>query len=163
MTTTCKANQPQPGLPKAQNTKAPIRGRGIFEIKANENINNEIKIANEVVNDISDLIVESRKSVTQIVNSAMTLLCWKIGKRINEEILQGERADYGKPIVATLSQQLVFEFGSSFTEKNLRRMVQLNQYFPDEQIVVSLIRQLSWTHFIALIPIEDPLKREFYI
>lgn len=93
----------------------------------------------------------------------MTLLCWKIGKRINEEILQGERADYGKPIVATLSQQLVFEFGSSFTEKNLRRMVQLNQYFPDEQIVVSLIRQLSWTHFIALIPIEDPLKREFYI
>jgi len=58
---------------------------------------------------------------------------------------------------------LVKEFGNSFTEKNLRRMVQFNQYFPDEQIVVSLIRQLSWTHFVALIPIEDQLKREFYI
>ena len=91
---------------------------------------NEIKIANEVVKDISDLIVESRKSVTQVVNSAMTLLYWKIGKRINEEILQGERADYGKQIVATLSQQLVLEFGRSFTEKNLRRMVQFSNFFP---------------------------------
>ena len=124
---------------------------------------NEIKIANEVVKDISDLIVESRRNVTQVVNSAMTLLYWEIGKRINEEILKGERADYGKQIVATLSQQLVLDFGNSFSEKNLRRMMQFNQYSPYEQIVVSLIRQLSWTHFIALIPIEDPLKREFYI
>lgn len=41
-------------------------------------------------------------------------------------------------------------------------MIQFAEVFPDEQIVVSLIRQLSWTHFIALIPLKDPLKRDFY-
>jgi len=42
-------------------------------------------------------------------------------------------------------------------------MMQFAEVFPDEKIVVSLIRQLSWTHIIALIPIENPLKRDFYI
>ena len=120
-------------------------------------------IAPDILFEIRDLISEARKNVSQFVNSALTLLYWRIGKRINTEILKGERADYGKQIVVSLSQQLIKEFGNSFTEKNLRRMVQFNQNFPDEQIVVSLIRQLSWTHFIALIPIEDKLKREFYI
>ena len=46
--------------------------------------------------------------------------------------------------------------------KNLRRMVQFAATFADEQIVVSRIRQLSWTHFIALIPLKDPHQRDFY-
>jgi len=56
----------------------------------------------------------------------------------------------------------MLEYGNSFSEKNLRRMIQLADVFPDEQILVSLIRHLSWTHFIALIPLKDSLKREFY-
>jgi predicted nuclease of restriction endonuclease-like (RecB) superfamily len=54
------------------------------------------------------------------------------------------------------------EYGRGFAEKNLRRMVQFSTVFPDEQIVAALIRQLSWTHFIALIPLNDKLKIEFY-
>jgi predicted nuclease of restriction endonuclease-like (RecB) superfamily len=54
------------------------------------------------------------------------------------------------------------EFGRGFAEKNLRRMIQFAEAFPDQQIVVSLIRQLTWTHFIALIPLKDPLQRDFY-
>lgn len=49
------------------------------------------------------------------------------------------------------------------TEKNIRRMMQFASVFPDIEIVVSLIRQLSWTHILAVLPIEDPLKRDFYI
>jgi hypothetical protein len=49
-----------------------------------------------------------------------------------------------------------------FGEKNLRRMMQFAEVFPEEEIVVSLIRQLSWTHFIALLPIKNPLQRDFY-
>jgi hypothetical protein len=48
------------------------------------------------------------------------------------------------------------------SEKNLRRMMQFAEVFPEEEIVVSLIRQLSWTHFIALLPIKNPLQRDFY-
>jgi hypothetical protein len=63
----------------------------------------------------------------------------------------------------TRSEQLQTEYGPSFSEKNVRRMMQFAGVFPDEQIVVSLIRQLSWTHILAVILIEDPLKWEFYI
>ncbi len=120
-------------------------------------------IAPDILFEIRDLISEARKNVSQFVNSALTLLYWRIGKRINTEILKGERADYGKQIVVSLSRQLVKEFGNSFTEKNLRRMVQFNQNFPDIEIVATLSQQLSWSHFVELIPIEDQLKREFYI
>ena len=41
-------------------------------------------------------------------------------------------------------------------------MIQFTEVFPDKEIVVSLIRQLSWTHFIALIPLKDDLQRDFY-
>jgi hypothetical protein len=88
------------------------------------------------------MIEEARKNVAVTVNSAFTLLYWKIGYRINNEILQDNRAEYGKQILATLSQQLVLEYESYFSEKNIRRMAQFAEVYPDEKIVVSLIRQL---------------------
>ncbi|HID8244962.1 TPA: PDDEXK nuclease domain-containing protein, partial [Pseudomonas aeruginosa] len=72
------------------------------------------------------------------------------------------RGAYGKEVLPTLAAQLVKEYGGSFAEQNLRRMVQFAATFPDEQILVSLIRELSWTHFIALIPLKDPLQRDYY-
>lgn len=114
--------------------------------------------------ELKTLIETSKSNIAVSVNAEMTKLYWNIGKRINEEIGRQNRADsYGKQIVATLWRQLTEEFGASFSEKNLRRMMQFAEVFPDEKIVVSLIRQLSWTHIIALIPIADPLKRDFYI
>ena len=112
--------------------------------------------------DIRGLIEETRSSVATVVNAGMTMLYWQIGNRIQIEVLKNARADYGKGIVASLSRQLVNEFGNSFSAKNLRRMVQFAEVFPDSKIVVSLIRQLSWTHIITLIPLKKPLQREFY-
>jgi predicted nuclease of restriction endonuclease-like (RecB) superfamily len=87
---------------------------------------------------------------------------WNIGNLINTDILKNNRADYGKNIISNLSKRLQVEYNSSFSEKNIRRMTQFTHVYPDKEIVVSLIRQLSWTHIIALLPIEDPIKREFY-
>lgn len=112
--------------------------------------------------DVQSMIEQTRAGVAQTVNTGMTSLYWRIGKRIQGEILQGQRADYGKEIVATLSRQLVSRFGTGFSEKSLRRMMQFAEVFPDPEIVVSLIRQLSWTHILALIPLKEPLQREFY-
>lgn len=78
------------------------------------------------------------------------------------DLLHNKRAEYGKQIVVSLARQLVSQYGNNFEEKNLRRMIQFYNVFPDEQIVVSAIRQLSWTHFVALIPLKHPLQREFY-
>ncbi|HFX2001023.1 TPA: PDDEXK nuclease domain-containing protein, partial [Pseudomonas aeruginosa] len=96
------------------------------------------------------------------VNSELTMLYWRIGQRIRTQVLDGRRGAYGKEVLPTLAAQLVKEYGGSFAEQNLRRMVQFAATFPDEQILVSLIRELSWTHFIALIPLKDPLQRDYY-
>jgi predicted nuclease of restriction endonuclease-like (RecB) superfamily len=116
-----------------------------------------------LLGDLRRLIAEARQDVARQVNSALVLLYWRVGKRIRRDILNEKRAEYGEQIVSTLSQQLVTDFGRGFSEKNLQRMVQFAEVFPDEKIVVALIRQLSWTHFLRLIPIDDPLKRDFYV
>ena len=67
--------------------------------------------------------------------------------RCLEEILQGERAEYGKQIVATLSQQLTSEYGRGFSYSALTRMVKFAEVFHDPEIVATLSRQLSWSHF----------------
>lgn len=90
------------------------------------------------------------------------MLYWRIGQRIHTQVLEGRRDDYGEEVVSTMAAQRVHEYGSSFSVKHLRRMVQFATTFPDEQIVVSLIRQLRWTHLIALIPLKDPLQRDYY-
>lgn len=112
---------------------------------------------------VKDIIDNARKNVAVTISSTMSMLYWEVGNYVNSYILENQRAEYGKQIVASLARQLQREYGKSFTEKNLRRMMQFADRFPDKSIVVSLIRQLTWTHIIALIPIEDSLKREFYI
>jgi hypothetical protein len=108
------------------------------------------------------LIIETRQSVAHNVNSALVQLYWLIGKRVHHGVLFQERAEYGKQIVAALGRELESEFGRGFGEKNLHRMIQFAQAFPDEEIVAALRRQLGWTHFKALIPLQDDLKRSFY-
>jgi len=121
-----------------------------------------IQSTGDLAADVRSMIAQTRDGVARTVNTGLTLLYWRIGKRIHHEILDEKRAEYGKEIIPTLSQQLVEEFGNGFSEKNLRRMVQFAEVFPDSEIVVSLIRQLSWTHILALIPLKKPLQREFY-
>ena len=115
-----------------------------------------------LLGDIRALIDAARERAVSAVNSELTMLYWRVGQRIHTQILEGRRADYGEEVLPTLAVQLVKDYGSSFSVKNLRRMVQFASTFPDEQIVVSLIRQLSWTHFIALIPLKDLHQRDYY-
>ncbi len=116
-----------------------------------------------LIGEIKALIEQRRHQVAVTVNASMSLLYWQIGKRMNDEVLHERRAAYGEKIVALLVRQLATAYGALFTEKNLRRMMQFAAVFPDRAIVVSLIRQLSWTHILAILPIDDPLKRSFYI
>lgn len=114
--------------------------------------------------EIKQHIDEAKNKVAIEVNYAMSALYWEIGNAINTSVLHDERADYGKQVVAKLAKQLQHEYGSqSFSEKNLRRMMQFASVFPSREIVASVIRQFTWTHIIALIPIQDELKRSFYM
>jgi predicted nuclease of restriction endonuclease-like (RecB) superfamily len=116
-----------------------------------------------LLGDIRALIEASRQRVASAVNAELTLLFWRIGQRIHTEVLAGQRAGYGDEILPTLAAQLVRDYGRSFADKTLRRMVQFAATFSDEPIVVTLSRQLSWSHFVALLPLKDPLQRDYYV
>ncbi len=105
---------------------------------------------------------ETRSAVGIAVNAGMTQLYWKIGKRVNAEILQNKRADYGAEVVQKLASHLEIEYGNGFSEKSLRRMLQFAEIYTDWQIVATLSRQLSWSHFVLLLPIKDKIQRDFY-
>ena len=117
-----------------------------------------------LIQDLRQIIEQARGRVAATANYELTMMYWHIGERINREVLDNQRAEYGKQIVATVSRQLQIEFDiKGLDEKNVRRMMQFAQEFPDEQIVVTASRQLSWSHFVEILPIKDNLQREFYL
>ena len=94
----------------------------------------------------------------------MTMMYWHIGDRINRELLGGERAAYGKQIVARLSRELIQQYGGrEFSEKNLNRMRLFATRFPNLEIWTPVVSKLSWSHFLQVMPIEDDLARNFYL
>ena len=124
----------------------------------------DVKHNSEVLfSEISDLIEESRKQVAVTVNAALTMLYWKVGKLINDEILLNQRADYGEQIVGNLSHKLYVTYGKGWGIKQIRHCLHTAETFPDEQIVYALSRQLTWTHLRIISYINGELKREFYI
>jgi hypothetical protein len=85
--------------------------------------------------DVRELILATRQTVAQGVNSALVLLYWKIGERI--------------------------QFRRGFSQQNMFRMVEFAEAFPDEKIVSTLSRELGWSHFVELLPLKKHLQRYF--
>jgi hypothetical protein len=124
-----------------------------------ENLENK----NILVSEIKTLIEQSKNQLAVAVNSTITMLYWNIGKKINNEILKSQRAEYGRQIVANLSKELCAEYGTGWSEKHLRHCLRFAETIQDEQIVSAVRRQFSWTHIKSIIYLEDELKRMFYI
>ena len=117
-----------------------------------------------LIQDLHQIINHARSHVAATANYSLSMMYWHIGNRINCEVLGNQRAEYGKQIVASVARQLREEYGAKgFDEKNIRRMMQFAQLFPDEQIVASAMRQLSWTHILQILPLKEDLQRDFYI
>ena len=116
---------------------------------------------NSLFEQIRNLIEQTKNNVAIAVNSSLTMMYWHIGKLINDEILQNKRAEYGKEIVATVSQQLIKQYGKGYSYSALTRMMKFAKNI-DEKNIATLSQQLSWSHFKELIVLEDTLKIEFY-
>ena len=91
------------------------------------------------------------------------MLYWQVGMRIQQENLQGQRAEYGKSIVAKLSRQLTAEYGRGWGKQHLWHCINFATIFSDQQIVYTVCRELSWSHLRLLLAVDDELKREFYL
>ena len=124
----------------------------------------EFMTTQSLIQDLHQIIEQARGQVAATANYAQTMMYWHIGERINREVIDNQRAEYGKQIVAQVARQLQAEFGAKgFEERTIRRMMQFAQMFPDFQIVSPLVSKLSWSHFLIVMPLKDELQREFYL
>ncbi len=122
----------------------------------------EDKATLKLLQEIKALIEESRNCVAIAVNQELTLLYWRVGKCLQEDFVQHRRAEYGQQILPALSAKLTREFGRGWSERNLAYMLRFAEVYPDIEILHTLCANLSWSHFKAVIYLDDPLKRDFY-
>ena len=115
-----------------------------------------------VYQEIGALIKQKKEDVKRVVNDAMVSLYWGIGKRLAEEITGVNKPEYGKRVVLEISKRLSVDYGSGFDKSAISRMINFYQEFPDYEKVVTLSQQLTWSHFLVLLPIKDELQRDFY-
>ncbi|MBQ9682356.1 MAG: DUF1016 family protein [Neisseriaceae bacterium] len=115
---------------------------------------------NNFYNEIKQILETARGRVYRVVNFAMVEAYWLIGKRIVEEQGGAERAEYGTHLIKNLSQRLTKDYGKGFTITNLKNMRLFYLTFQKGQ---TLSDQLSWSHYCALLKVENPNARAFYL
>jgi hypothetical protein len=124
---------------------------------------NVVVSSSHLLSDIRILIETSRQRVANGINTELSLLYWSVGNRINDDVLENERAEYGKHVLSTLSKELTSEFGKGWSEQQLKQCIWFAKIYPEKQISYTLCNQLSWSHIRLILPMTDTLKRDFYI
>jgi len=109
------------------------------------------------------LIEENRRAIYRHASGSTVMMFWEIGRHINTDILENKRADYGKMIVSRVATQLTEKYGSTYELRNLRRMMQFNDQFPDFEIVSQPATQLSWAHIVEILPLKTTEAKMFYL
>lgn len=126
------------------------------------NIERNVEIP-EYFHNISSLIKNAKSRVQSNLNSEMLFLYWNIGKYIRTNVYSDENQEYGKKIIKTLSSQLSDEYGRGYSRSNLFNMINFYEKYSDFEIVQTLFGQLSWSHILEILKIDDELKCKFYI
>jgi len=122
------------------------------------------EIKKDIYQEIHDLLHKARQNIISNVNSTMTKTYFLIGKRIVEEEQNGnKRAEYGKNLIKMLSEKLTKEFGKGFSETNLEQMRKFFKVYGIPQTLSEEFQfNLSWSHYLILMRIENINTRNFY-
>ncbi len=114
-----------------------------------------------LIEQIGTLLVEGRREANRAVNNIMVQTYWGIGRYIVEFEQGGEvRAEYGKSLLVQLSKDLTLRYGNGFSRSNLQSMRRLYNAYP---ICQTLSGKLSWSHYVEIINLDDPLEMNFYV
>jgi predicted nuclease of restriction endonuclease-like (RecB) superfamily len=113
--------------------------------------------------DIKSILEQARGKARSAVNAAMVEAYWLIGQRIVQEEQQGQqKAQYGTRLMQELSIALTADFGKGFSYANLYNFRQFYRVFPDQQILYTLCRELSWSHLRLIIRADSQQAIEYY-
>jgi predicted nuclease of restriction endonuclease-like (RecB) superfamily len=124
---------------------------------------NEIEESDILYKELTEIIQQSRQKVAIFVNSTLTELYWNIGGHITQFFLTNSRAAYGKSILQSVSAKLTEYHGKGFSERNLANMIKFYGLFKDKNILQTMSAKLSWSHFVEVFSLKEPIKREFYL
>lgn len=115
---------------------------------------------NSLIATIGEVLAQGKAYVLQTVNQGIVRTYWAIGKHIVEfEQAGNEKAEYGSALLKRLSGDLTFRYGKGFSMSNINKMRKLYLEYP---ILQTVSAKLSWSHFVELLKIDDPLERSFY-
>jgi predicted nuclease of restriction endonuclease-like (RecB) superfamily len=129
-------------------------------------MNMEVKIVpeeNRLYTDVCNIIDGTRARVATYMNTEVCMTNWNVGKRIKEDVLYNQRAEYGKQIVKKLANRLTERYGNGWGEKKLRHCLRAAETFSENEIVYAARRQFTWTHIKTLTYVKDELARSFYM
>ena len=112
--------------------------------------------------DVASLIDSAHRRVAVAVNSELVMLYWSVGKRVREDVLGGERAEYGQEVVGRLAARLAQRYGRGWSRWNIDRMIRFAEWLPEREKGATLSHLLSWSHIVELLTLSDQRKRAFY-
>ena len=114
----------------------------------------------QLLRQVGDTLQKGRSRLATVVQNTTVLTYWEIGQHIIEYEQNGnERAEYGSNVLNSLSKDLTDRYGAGFSRSNVFYMRKLYLTYPKVQTLSEL---LSWSHYVELLKIEDPLERSFY-
>lgn len=113
--------------------------------------------------DVCDIIDNARGEIATYANTKICLTKWYVGKRIKEDVLFNQRAEYGKQVVKNISVKLTERYGAGWSYKQLQHCLRAAETFSRDEIVYATRIQLTWTHLKQIMYVKDPLARQFYV
>ena len=120
------------------------------------------KSTEDFYNKVKELLQQAQTTVVRTVNKTMVITYFEIGKMIIEEEQKGkERAKYGQQLTGELSRRLSKEFGKGFSVTNIQQMRNFYLIYQKQQ-TLSVKFNLSWSHYLKLMRIDDVNERSFY-
>jgi predicted nuclease of restriction endonuclease-like (RecB) superfamily len=131
---------------------------------------NSSSSADALFENVAAILEQARGNVVRAINTSMVLAYWLIGREIVEAIQQGEkRAGYGEQIISKLSERLTVRFGNGFSKANIKNFRQFYLAYSERRDRIgyplgskSFSPQLTWSHYRALMRIENKDARDFY-
>ncbi|GHT44856.1 hypothetical protein AGMMS49965_21210 [Bacteroidia bacterium] len=121
----------------------------IADVQAPDNI-----VDNQLYTDVCVLIENARQMVATTVNAEVCIMNWQIGKRIKEDVLFNQRAEYGKQVVKQLAEKLTDRYGKGWSDRKLLHCVRSAYTFSEEEIVSAVRIQFTWTHLRSIIDLK---------
>ncbi len=115
-----------------------------------------------ILKNLSSIIEQKRTNAKIALNNEQLMMYWEIGRLLVDDILEKEKPQYGKEIIGEISLRLTEQYGRGYDKSAVFRMISFYKEFPEIEKVATLSQQLTWSHFIELISIEDKQKRDFY-